>query len=364
MKRFSFSFCNSVSAVCLSLVVGSLILFAGDRDDFDARERLVSLNGKWRFSVGDDVDWAESGFNDREWSLLDPRHSWERGGYDHYNGYAWYRRSFRFSEDVDQPTYLVLGQIDDVDEVYVNGRMIGGTGQFPPNYVSAWNQDRIYALPSGILNRGKDNVVAVRVYDGGGEGGIEGRSLGIYTANIPLPEIDLTGEWKFHPGDNPEWKNRNADESDFRQMYVPSYWESAGGGNLDGFAWYRKTFHANPHAKGETMVLMLGKIDDTDEVFLNGTKIGSTGDLNDSDRDSGVGYYAQNRGYYFPASLLEKENVVAVRVHDHGGRGGIYEGPIGIISQGDYIDYWEAIRRSRGIFHSNFSFLERLLDRW
>ena len=35
-----------------------------------------------------------------------------------------------------------------------------------------------------------------------------------------------------------------------------------------------------------------------------------------------------------------QKNVIAVRVLDTGGAGGIYEGPVGIITQTKYIEYW------------------------
>lgn len=345
-----------LAALGFALATAAPALLA--HDHFDSHEQLVDLDGNWRFSVGDDQRWAQPGFDDHRWSRINVPSYWEDEGYDRYNGYAWYRRTFTFRDDPNQSTYLLLGQIDDTDEVYVNGKHVGGSGSFPPAYVSAWNVDRAYALPAGTLHEGRDNVVAVRVYDGAGGGGIVGHAIGIYTTNIPLPEIDLTGTWKFQAGDDLAWKDPGFDDSPFVSISVPSYWESSRG-ELDGFGWYRKTFQTKPTADAQTMVLMLGKIDDTDEVYLNGTKIGGTGNLDDSDRHSDVGYYDQNRGYYFPASLLKEENVIAVRVHDHGGRGGIYEGPIGIISQERYADYWEVLRREE---HPGRSLLRVLVN--
>lgn len=342
----------------LVLATATPTLLAHDEFD-DTRDQLVNLSGRWQFSIGDDQRWAQPGFDDRDWSHLYVPDYWEDEGYHGYNGYAWYRRTFKFNDDPTQLTYLLLGRIDDSDEVYVNGRKVGGHGTFPPDYSSAWNLDRVYALPPGTLRQDQPNVIAVRVYDGGSGGGIVGDAIGIYSDDLPLPEIDLAGTWKFHAGDDAARSEPGFDDSQFASISVPSYWESSRG-ELDGFGWYRKTFRAQPGDDGTTMVLMLGKIDDTDEVYLNGTKIGGTGNLNDSDRHAGVGYYDQNRGYFFRASLLKAENVLAVRVHDHGGRGGIYEGPIGIISQERYADYWENVRHHRHNHHGLLRLLRRL----
>jgi sialate O-acetylesterase len=345
--------CFALASV--ALIATAPAIFADNSSRHRHDERLVNLRGSWRFSIGDDLRWAKTDFDDADWSRVRVPNYWEDEGYQNYNGFAWYRREFTFDHDANELTYLLLGQIDDADEVYLNGKKIGGAGSFPPNYVGAWNQDRVYALRPGSLHEG-ENIIAIRVYDGASGGGIVGRSIGIYSRNIPRPEIDLVGQWKFHAGDDPKIASADYDDSRFAAINVPSYWESAGQGDLDGFGWYRKSFRATPRADDTTMVLMLGKIDDTDEVYLNGTKIGGTGNLNASDRHSDVGYHDQNRGYYFPASLLKEENVLAVRVHDHGGRGGIYEGPLGIISQNRYIEYWERSRANRRRDLGNISF--------
>ena len=51
--------------------------------------------------------------------------------------------------------YLVLGRIDDADEVYLNGKLIGKSGNFPPEYITAYNKVRRYNIPQGILKNGE-----------------------------------------------------------------------------------------------------------------------------------------------------------------------------------------------------------------
>ena len=78
--------------------------------------------------------------------------------------------------------------------------------------------------------------------------------------------------------------------------------------------------------------------------IYNGTLVGSTGKFPSRSNDwPGAGpEFNAFRGYYIPAGLLKKgqKNVIAVRVLDTGGNGGIYEGPVGIITQTKYIEYW------------------------
>ncbi|HEX7027966.1 MAG TPA: beta galactosidase jelly roll domain-containing protein [Gammaproteobacteria bacterium] len=294
----------------------------------NVKTSLVDLKGEWRFATGDDMNRALPEFDDSDWAAIKVPAYWEDEGYENYNGYAWYRRNFNFDGDSAQPLYLLFGWIDDSDEVFINGRRIGGEGLFPPNYTSAWNHERVYRVPEGVVNNG-GNIIAVRVYDGYQIGGISGETIGLYTTTLPQPLIELSGEWKFRTGNNPEWKHAAIDESGFETILVPFDWDAFGYRHYDGYAWYRKTFGRLPVPEDETLVLLLGKIDDADEVFLNGQPVGRT--------DAGANSYRVNRIYEFPSSLLEETNTLAVRVYDGQAGGGIYSGPLGIMSKTDYL---------------------------
>jgi len=315
-------------------------------DDPAQRQKIASLRGTWRFSVGDNPAWAKPEFDDRDWTKVDLPGDWESEGYRGYNGYAWYRRSFNLPRDqAGRRVYLSLGKIDDVDEVYVNGQLIGGTGQFPPDYHTAWDARRIYPVPAACLRAGEANLIAVRVYDVGGRGGVYEGRLAVFSTNYPSFAINLDRDWTFSAGDNATWAQPQIDESIFTPITVPSLWENAGHADLDGFGWYRVKFTVTEKPSDATLVLLLGRIDDLDEVYLNGTRIGGTGDLEHPRENRGLDFYRQNRGYTFAASLLQGENVLAVRVYDREGGGGIYAGPIGIMTQADYIKFWEQRRR-------------------
>jgi beta-galactosidase len=76
---------------------------------------------------------------------------------------------------IDVPASLVgeellfnLNVVDDYDEVYINGKLIGKTGiEKEP----VWNYNRTYTIPAGVLKEGA-NVMAIRVFDTYGGGGI------------------------------------------------------------------------------------------------------------------------------------------------------------------------------------------------
>jgi len=315
-------------------------------------DRLVNLRGGWKFSIGDDIKWANPKFDDKSWEVIKVPSSWEEEGFHGYNGYAWYRKHFTISSSMkDRNITVKLGRIDDVDEVYINGNLIGSSGTFPPNYQTAYFAWRDYQLPAKYLNFDKDNVIAVRVYDSQLEGGILEGNIGLYE-NVDAMRLDynLSGEWKFETGDDMKWKEQNLDDKKWKKVFVPAAWESQGFNGYDGFGWYRLKFTMPENLSYDKMVLVLGKIDDIDEVFVNGTLVGSTGSMigdpypiefNNSEE------WMQFRGYFLPDNFLKpgKEYVIAVRVYDGYNVGGIYEGPIGLIEQSKYIKYWKNQRK-------------------
>jgi GH15 family glucan-1,4-alpha-glucosidase len=139
------------------------------------------LPERWNFTTGDDPAFSQVQFNDSSWRQIPVPSWWEREGFDGYDGIAWYRVRFTVAERyLTQQLYLVLGKIDDADQTYLNGVLIGSMGKFPPEQGSAWNQMRAYRLPPGLVKT--KNVLAVRVYDSGGPGGIVADPIGIYTA--------------------------------------------------------------------------------------------------------------------------------------------------------------------------------------
>ncbi|HZY26449.1 MAG TPA: beta galactosidase jelly roll domain-containing protein, partial [Bacteroidales bacterium] len=112
--------------------------------------------------------------------------------------------------------------------------------------------------------------------------------------------------------------------------------------DYDGYAWYRLKFTVPQNLSKEELYLSLGKIDDIDDVYLNGEHVGNVYDLRKKSYwgNSG-GEYNVRRTYKIREGLLNRNgsNTIAVRVYDGQGLGGIYEGPIGIMTADNYHIY-------------------------
>ncbi|HLF93996.1 MAG TPA: sialate O-acetylesterase [Planctomycetota bacterium] len=114
-------------------------------------------------------------------------------------------------------------------------------------------------------------------------------------------------------GAKKKWAEAIVDVSSWKTMTLPSAWENAGLPNLDGVVWFRKEVAIPATWTGRELTLSLGPIDDADETYFNGTRIGATS-----------GWQAP-RAYKVPGTLVKPGlNAIAVRVSDTGGGGGIY----------------------------------------
>lgn len=167
-------------------------------------------------------------------------------------------------------------------------------------------------------------------------------------------QVDLSGGWKFHPGDDLSWSAPGFNDQDWKSIDVGKFWEDQGYTGLDGYAWYRTHLAIpsslkNSSSLRESLRFDLGKIDDGDQVFLNGKLIGQNGGAT---KDITQGQYDLTRIYTVamgdPTIHWDQDNVIAVRVFDHGGNGGMY--------QGDYALTTTEVTNVVHIDHQSFGF--------
>ncbi|WP_248907382.1 beta-galactosidase small subunit [Halocatena marina] len=145
----------------------------------------ISLAGEWLFHRGDDSSWKEPGLDDSGWTSVTLPANWEdHSDYTENQVYGWFRKRFSVpTEWSGHALELPAGKIDDVDETFLNGTKIGQTGSFPENgYETAWSEARRYTAQPETINFGSENVLAVRVYDGDGGGGLYSGPVGPITA--------------------------------------------------------------------------------------------------------------------------------------------------------------------------------------
>ena len=101
--------------------------------------------------------------------------------------------------------------------------------------------------------------------------------------------------------------------TEWQTMPVPCLWEDSALPNFDGVVLMRRIVEIPADCAGKSLTLNMAKIDDMDETFFNGKKVGSSN-----------GYWIE-RHYTVPGDLVKAgRNEILVKVSDTGGSGGIF----------------------------------------
>jgi sialate O-acetylesterase len=112
-------------------------------------------------------------------------------------------------------------------------------------------------------------------------------------------------------GINKKWSDTTYDDSSWSKMNIPCFWDESRLGKVNGVVWFRKEIEVPKSMVGKPARLDLGRIVDSDSVFVNGKFVGN------------ITYQYPPRIYDFPAGLLkEGKNIIVVRIVNNSGRGG------------------------------------------
>ncbi|HTX19983.1 MAG TPA: glycoside hydrolase family 2 TIM barrel-domain containing protein [Bacteroidota bacterium] len=150
----------------------------------------------------------------------------------------------------------------------------------------------------------------------------------------------VRGEWKFKEGDSLLWKSPDLNDSSWQTVMLPATWQEHSNYTPENvFGWYRRELTIPAELKGEDVILNAGTIDDADETYFNGVKVGGMGSF--------PPHYTSAwdiiRRYKVPHEIIHygAKNSIAVRVFNGILGGGIYgdgssvrEGPFESASPG------------------------------
>ena len=161
-------------------------------DDF--LKNPVSMNEKmnawWRNDAGTLARWEKIETDDESWNSIEQPGSWEQRGYEGFDGVMWLRREVEVPASwAGRDLKLSLGAIDDRDTTYWNGEEVGST--------EVYNAPRDYRIAGGRVRAGR-NVVAIRVLDTGGGGGLSGPAEAMFVSQGD-EKLALSGAWKIRP---------------------------------------------------------------------------------------------------------------------------------------------------------------------
>jgi sialate O-acetylesterase len=164
------------------------------RAEYDALLKQWETDCHWEDpgNKGEAKGWSAADCDDSAWPTMNLPTTWEATGMN-IDGSVWFRREVQLdSAWTGKEVTLNLGVADDYDTTYVNGVKVGGIGK---ETLNPWSIQRQYKLPASMLKPGR-NVIAVRVFDRFGGGGLTGPAAGMCLTDggAALP---LTGSWKY-----------------------------------------------------------------------------------------------------------------------------------------------------------------------
>lgn len=139
--------------------------------------------------------WAKPDTDDRAWKTIVLPGLWSQRELP-IDGAVWFRKRVKIPSGwVGKNLQLSLGAIDDYDITYVNGTEVGHTGK--ENELS-WISPRVYPIPADLVTNDR-LVIAVRVFDAGGEGGFSSRPDLLFIQRIGETAggtVSIAGSWK------------------------------------------------------------------------------------------------------------------------------------------------------------------------
>jgi adenylate cyclase len=152
----------------VTALMGAAEIYA---DDF-----LLSVSGSWKMMRGDDLQYAMPEYDDSAWpdvtlpsKNLMPADTHqlfegaEMADTEIKKGYVWYRKKISLDKMPNSNLLLQIREIMNADAIYFNGKQIGSSGRFPPEFRSGWSKFRSYSIDRGEMRVG-ENLISIRVY--------------------------------------------------------------------------------------------------------------------------------------------------------------------------------------------------------
>jgi len=170
-----------------------LRLFARDADAANQQ-----FGGRWEAwwraaSHAGTEPWQPGPAGTGDWTPVpEPMRNWKTWGVPAlaaHDGMVWFRRSVQLTPaQAARAATLSLGGIDEVDETWVNGRVIRNT--------FGWGTERHYPIPPGVLRAG-DNALVLNVLSTWDAGGMIGPAEKLALTFDDGSKVPLAGEWRY-----------------------------------------------------------------------------------------------------------------------------------------------------------------------
>ena len=144
-------------------------------------KNLTTLTGPWKFTTGDNMQYAESNYDDSQWENMDLSAppgvhdddvglsgyipGWTVKGHSNYSGYAWYRLKI-VPEHLPGNKLAIAASpsVDDAYQLFINGSIVGNAGDFSGTVPKIYSiRPQMFLVPDNVKREG-DITIAFRVW--------------------------------------------------------------------------------------------------------------------------------------------------------------------------------------------------------
>lgn len=136
------------------------------------------------------------------------------------------------------------------------------------------------------------------------------------------PVVDpVPGEWRYTVGDSDKHAAPGFDDSGWKTIILPAMIPDS---QPATYCWFRREIELPKEIAGKDVIFDLGCIDDCDELYVNGEKVGDTGVMpKNQPQGNCTPAFREHRRYTVPAGLLKPgKNLVAICVYNNRKKGG------------------------------------------
>lgn len=164
------SFWTRVSVLCLLLFCTGLDVDAQSTpqvisisaSDFSDEDRTIFISDSWKFSAGDNTNWADPAFPDSSWQTVSTYLGPSELPFIDWQGIGWFRLHLKVDSSlVDRPLALVVEQHNGASEIYLDGEEIHQIGIASGSSKSAVLSKDLQPIPI-LLSDTSQHVLAVR----------------------------------------------------------------------------------------------------------------------------------------------------------------------------------------------------------
>jgi len=136
--------------------------------------------------------WTAKDVDDADWNTILLPQPFDKALYPGLDGIVYFRKTVNIPDNwVGKELQLSLGPIDDNDFTFVNGTRVGATEGF--------TQNRNYVIPAALVTS-TEVKIAIKVFDGAGDGGLYGSLDQLKITGPDLQELSIAGPWKLNVG--------------------------------------------------------------------------------------------------------------------------------------------------------------------